>query len=238
VTELRKLRQLKVDYRKLKPLVADLTLFCNKPKFCRLLPTGRYMKELLKKIVQIIALIIVLPLYALLVIGDFFVKNDQTFQGCSQFLSLFPGVPGNYLRQQFYRLTLAACPDDCCIEFGTRFCQRATELGRRVYIGANCSIGLCRMEDDVMLGSNVDIISGKKQHNFDRLDIPMREQGGELEKIVIGEDSWLGNSSVVMANVGMKSIIAAGSVVIKAVEPYSIVGGNPAKVLKSRLENS
>ena len=89
-----------------------------------------------------------------------------------------------------------------------------------------------------MMGSNVDVISGKKQHSFDRLDIPMREQGGEFEKIVIGEDSWLGNSSVVMANVGMKSIIAAGSVVIKDVEPYSIVGGNPAKVLKSRLLES
>ena len=126
------------------------------------------MKELLKKIVQIIALIIVLPLYALLVIGDFFVKNDQTFQGCSQFLSLFPGVPGNYLRQQFYRLTLAACPDDCCIEFGTRFCQRATELGRRVYIGANCSIGLCRMEDDAGVCEVVILISAHERAGEDR----------------------------------------------------------------------
>jgi acetyltransferase-like isoleucine patch superfamily enzyme len=63
----------------------------------------------------------------------------------------------------------------------------------------------------------------------------MREQGGEFEKITIGVDSWLGNSSVVMANVGTKSIVAAGSVVIKDLEPYSIVGGNPAKLLKSRL---
>jgi acetyltransferase-like isoleucine patch superfamily enzyme len=39
-----------------------------------------------------------------------------------------------------------------------------------------------------------------------------------------------------MANVGMKSIIAAGSVVVKDIEPYSIVGGNPAKLLKSRLQ--
>lgn len=193
------------------------------------------MKEILKKSLQHISLLLILPLYILLLFSEMILKSDQSFQGCSQLLSLFPGVPGNYLRQQFYRLTLAECYDDCCIEFGTRFSQRATQLGRRVYIGANCSIGLCRMDDDVMLGSNVDIISGKKQHKFDRLDIPMREQGGELEKIVIGEDSWLGNSSVVMANVGMKSIIAAGSVVIKDVEPYSIVGGNPAKVLKNRL---
>jgi virginiamycin A acetyltransferase len=197
-----------------------------------------YMKQLLKKIAQIIALILVLPLYTFMVIADFFVKRDQTFQGCSQFLSLFPGVPGNYLRQQFYCLTLAECYDDCCIEFGTRLNQRGIELGRRVYIGTNCCIGLCCIENDVMLGSNVDVISGKKQHSFDRLDIPMREQGGEFEKIVIGEDSWLGNSSVVMANVGMKSIIAAGSVVVKDLPPFSIAGGNPAKVLRSRLLES
>jgi len=193
------------------------------------------VRIIIKKLVSWIALILVLPLYLMLVVGEFFVKTDQPFQGCSQLLSLIPGVPGNYLRQQFYRMTLVKCSDDCCIEFGTRFSQRGSEIGRRVYIGANCSIGLCRMEDDVMLGSNVDIISGKKQHNFDRLDIPMREQGGELEKVVIGEDSWLGNSSVVMANVGTKCIVAAGSVVVKDLPAYSIAGGNPAKVLKSRL---
>jgi virginiamycin A acetyltransferase len=194
-----------------------------------------HMKQLLKKSLQIMAFVIVLPFYAFLIISESIVKTDQPFQGFSQFFSMLPGVPGNFLRQQFYSLSLAKCSNDCCIEFGTIFSQRGTELGARVYIGANCSIGLCRIDNDVMLGSNVDIISGKNQHHFECLDTPMREQGGEFEKIVIGEDSWLGNSSVVMANVGMKSIVAAGSVVIKDVEPYRIVGGNPAKVLKSRL---
>ncbi|WP_092347922.1 acyltransferase [Desulfuromusa kysingii] len=194
------------------------------------------MKNLLKTIIRLIALLFIFPVYGIMLIGEVLLKNDLSFQGCSQFLSLFPGVPGNYLRQQFYCLSLKECHNDCCIEFGTRLNQRDIELGRRVYIGTNCCIGLCRIEDDVMLGSNVDIISGKKQHNFDSLDTPMREQGGELETIVIGEDSWLGNSSVVMANIGKKSIVAAGSVVIKDVEPYSIVGGNPAKMLKNRLD--
>ena len=193
------------------------------------------MKLLLKKLMQYFALLLILPLYLLLLIGEFFSENDQMFQGCSQLLSLFPGVPGNYLRQQFYCLTLAKCSDDCCIEFGTRLNQKDIEIGRRVYIGTNCCIGLCCIEDDVMLGSNVDIISGKKQHQFDRLDIPMREQGGELEMIVIGEDSWLGNSSVVLSHVGRKSIVAAGSVVVKELPSFSIAGGNPARVLKSRL---
>lgn len=196
------------------------------------------MKTTLKKLLQFISLLLVSPLYGLLLLSEKMVKTDQPFQGCSQLLSLFPGVPGNYLRQQFYCLTLAECHDDCCIEFGTRINQRCVELGHRVYIGTNCCIGLCRIEDDVMLGSNVDIVSGKGQHNFDRLDIPMREQGGAFEKIVIGEDSWLGNSSVVMSNVGSKSIVAAGAVVIKDVEPFSIVGGNPAKLLKRRKNES
>lgn len=196
------------------------------------------MKRVLKKLLQIVSLICVLPLYGILLLSEKFVKTDQPFQGCSQLVSLFPGVPGNYLRQQFYCLALAKCHDDCCIEFGTRLNQRGIELGHRVYIGTNCCIGLCRIEDDVMLGSNVDIVSGKGQHNFDRLDIPMREQGGSFEKIVIGEDSWLGNSSVVMSNIGEKSIVAAGAVVIKDVEAFSIVGGNPAKILKSRLDSN
>ncbi len=195
------------------------------------------IKNFLKGILKSICFLSVLPLYFSLVLFDVFIKSDQPFQGCSQLMSLVPGVPGNYLRQQFYRLALKNCSNDCCIEFGTRLNQRGIEIGPRVYIGTNCCIGLCRIESDVLIGSNVDIISGKKQHFFDRLDIPMREQGGELEKIVIGEDSWLGNSSVVMANIGKKCIVAAGSVVIKDAEPYSIIGGNPAKVLKSRISN-
>lgn len=193
------------------------------------------MRRIVKKIMKNIAIILVMPLYIILCLSDSIKKSDYVFQACSQFLSLFPGIPGNYLRQQFYCLSLAECYDDCCIEFGTRLNQRGIELGHRVYIGTNCCIGLCRLEDDVMLGSNVDLLSGKNQHFFDNICMPIREQGGVLEKIIVGQDCWLGNSSVVMANVGQKTIVAAGSVVVKNMPSYSIVGGNPAKVLRSRL---
>ncbi|MCP5007919.1 MAG: acyltransferase, partial [Planctomycetes bacterium] len=56
-----------------------------------------------------------------------------------------------------------------------------------------------------------------------------------FEKISIGEDTWIGNGSVVMANIGKKCIVGAGSVVTKDVEEYSIVAGNPAKLLKKRI---
>lgn len=193
------------------------------------------MKFIFKGLVKTASFLVVLPFLVVFKILYLNMPSEKTFQVFSHIFSLLPGLPGNYLRAQFYRYTLKSCSDDCCIEFGTILHQKDIEIGKRVYIGPKCSIGLCRIEDDVMLGSNVDIISGKNQHNFDRIDIPMREQGGQFEKIVIGEDSWLGNSSVVMANVGTKAIVAAGSVVVNDVAPYHIVGGNPAKFLKSRL---
>ena len=196
------------------------------------------MKRIVKDLSKAIALVAIYPLYLLLVVSELLCKTDQPFQGCSQLVSLLPGLPGTYLRQQFYRLALNQCHDDCCIEFGTRLNQRSIEIGHRVYIGTNCCIGACRIEDDVMIGSNVDIISGSQQHHSDRLDIPMREQGGKLVPIVIGEDCWLGNSSVIVANVGKKSIVGAGSVVVRDIPPFSIAVGNPAKVIRSRLPQS
>lgn len=192
------------------------------------------MKKFLKSFASVLCRLLVLPLYLLTRFLELFLKTDQPFQMSSHFLSLFPGFIGNYFRKEFYRMSLPRCGSDVCIEFGTIINQSTVEIGKNVYIGAHCSIGECVIEDDVLLGSNVDIISGRHQHYAEDLDTPIREQGGRLEKIVIGKDSWLGNSSVVMANVGEKSIVAAGSVVIRDVEPFSIVGGNPVKLIKKR----
>ena len=77
-------------------------------------------------------------------------------------------------------------------------------------------------------------MSGKGQHNFNDLDTPIRKQGGTFKKVTIGEDTWIGNGALIMANVGKKCIIAAGSVVVDDVEDYSIIGGNPAKLIRKR----
>jgi acetyltransferase-like isoleucine patch superfamily enzyme len=191
-------------------------------------------KKILKTGVSGVCRLLVLPLYLLYRFLEFFLKTDQPFQMSSHFLSLIPGLVGNYFRKEFYRITLARCGPDVCIEFGTIINQSTVEIGRNVYIGPRCSIGECVIEDDVLLGSNVDIISGRQQHYAFDLDVPIREQGGRLEKIVVGKDSWLGNSSVVMSNIGEKSIVAAGSVVVRDVEPFSVVAGNPARLIKKR----
>ena len=192
------------------------------------------MKPFLKWLASVVAYVLVAPLWLQTLALRAFLRTDQPFQMASHLLSLAPGVVGNYLRRAFYRMTLARCGTDVCIEFGTILHQASIELGRRVYIGCNCSIGAAVIEDDVLIGSNVDILSGTQQHRFHDLDVPIREQGGRLDKILIGRDCWVGNSSVIMANVGPQAVVAAGSVVVNSVEPRSVVGGHPAKPLRTR----
>ena len=88
---------------------------------------------------------------------------------------------------------------------------------------------------DVMMGPYVMMLSGS--HNFERLDIPMREQGApDRRAIIIGDDVWIGAKTIILPGVcvGSHSIIGAGSVVTKDVAPYSIIGGSPAKLIKMR----
>ena len=158
-------------------------------------------------------------------------RREPVFQACSQFLSLWPGAPGDFLRRAFYRMTLAGASEDCSIHFGTIFATPAVWIGRGVYIGANCNIAHCRIGDDTLLGSNVTILSGNRQHHFDRLDVPIRQQGGSHRTLAIGRDVWIGNGAIVLEDVGDQAIVAAGSVVTRPVAERTIVGGNPARVI-------
>lgn len=163
-------------------------------------------------------------------------RHDHIFRFGSQFVSLVPGLLGVYVRRAYYLTVLPRCGRDVVIEFGTILAQRDTEIGERVYIGAFCNVGTCRIGNEVLVGSNVDIISGRHVHYCDAPDVPIRDQGGIFEKISIGEGSWLGNRSIVMAEVGSHCVIGAGAVVIRPCEDYTVYAGNPARPVRSRLK--
>ncbi|MBK5940375.1 acyltransferase [Halochromatium roseum] len=193
------------------------------------------MKNLLKAYVRFLAVVSVSPLLLLYWIIGARLRQDM-FAAFSQFLSLFPGKLGSYIRIGFYRFTMTACDPDCFIGFGTIFSHADTNIGSGTYIGPQSNIGMCEIGCNTLIASGVHIVSGREQHHFSDLQIPIQQQGGVFIKVSIGEDSWIGNGAIVMADVGRKCIIGAGSVVTKAIPDYSIAVGNPASVIRSRLD--
>ena len=90
--------------------------------------------------------------------------------------------------------------------------------------------------NDVMIGKNLKIFTFN--HKIDRVDIPMRLQGStKVSPLVIEDDIWIGDNVIITpgcCRIGKGSVLAAGSVVTKDVPPYSVVGGNPARVIRTR----
>ncbi|KAF9429667.1 hypothetical protein BGZ76_001146 [Entomortierella beljakovae] len=106
-------------------------------------------------------------------------------------------------------------------------------LGKGVYMNFNCVIldcGYVDIGDNVFMAPNVQIYCAGHPTN------PLiRSKGVEFGmSIKIEKDVWIGGSSIICPGVtiGEGSTIGAGSVVTKNVPPYTIVGGNPAKILK------
>jgi maltose O-acetyltransferase len=116
--------------------------------------------------------------------------------------------------------------------------------GRLLEIGDYSGIGInSRVRSGAIIGRHVmmgpGVVFVGSNHAFDRLDIPMRRQGHlPAERTVIGDDVWIGTRAIILPGrkIGQGAIIAAGAVVTKDVAPYAIVGGNPAKVIGSRLK--
>lgn len=109
----------------------------------------------------------------------------------------------------------------------------AVVIGKNTRIGlGNTVIGPVKVGDNVITAQNV-VMSGLN-HNYEDINRPIREQGVSMKPIVIEDEVWVGANSTVTAGVtiGRHSVIAAGSVVVKDVPPYSVCAGVPARVIK------
>ena len=141
------------------------------------------------------------------------------------------------LRAFCARHMLASCGQNVNVERHARF-GRGVTLGDRSGIGINASIGeQTHIGSDVMMGPGCVIYT--RNHRFDRLDIPMREQGyGPVEPVEIGDDCWIGGRVTILpgVHIGKGAVIAAGAVVAKDVPPYAVAGGVPAKVIYNRKD--
>lgn len=118
------------------------------------------------------------------------------------------------------------------------FFEKNVKLGDNSGLGINSFIqGPTTMGKNVMMGPDVVILTSN--HKFDRIDIPMIEQGfRDKKRVEISDDVWIGIRAIILpgVKVGKGAIIGAGAVVTKDVPDYAIVGGCPAKIIKKRDE--
>jgi len=111
-----------------------------------------------------------------------------------------------------------------------------------VSIGNNVQINERSRLRSVIIGNNVmiapEVYILHSGHIFESTEVPMRFQGEKHYPVTIIEDDvWIGARAIINAGkkIGKGSIVAAGSVITKDIEPFSIVGGNPAKLIKKRI---
>lgn len=152
------------------------------------------------------------------------------------FLEAIPGEIGCFVRRRCYGYAAGA---------GNRVLRHVIvhhpsglRMGERVGISSYCQLnaaGGILIQDDVVIGPGTFIWS--QNHKFDALDLPISEQGYEVAPVQIDEGAWIGAGAIILPGVriGRGTVVAAGSVVSHSTEPFSIVGGVPAKRIGTRF---
>jgi acetyltransferase-like isoleucine patch superfamily enzyme len=123
------------------------------------------------------------------------------------------------------------------------FSYKTISVGDDVFIGSGANFAATEtyisIGSKVMFGPNVTIMGG--DHNTNVLGSYMYDIKEKLPEndlpVIIEDDVWVGTGAIILKGVTIRrgSIVAAGAVVTKSCEPYSIIGGIPATLLKRRF---
>ena len=147
--------------------------------------------------------------------------------------------------------------DQCCLDAkGTD--NRGIAIGEGVFVGRNsilsCKNGDIVIGDRANIGFNCEIFSASQvhvgksilmaayaylvggDHLYDRVDIPVLEQGRTARGINVDDNVWLGTHVVVTdgSRIGRDAIIGAGAVVVGEIPEFAVATGIPAKVIRDR----
>jgi len=157
------------------------------------------------------------------------------FPFVSEALSLVPFSLGWKLRRAVYARLLASIGRDVVLHFGVSIEDPRTRIGENVWVSVRSYLDYVEIGDAVLIGPHAVLLAGGRPHRFDRLDVPIKDQGNlPKEPLRIGRGAWIGANATVMAEVGHDAIVGAGAVVTKPVLPYAVVAGNPARLVKMR----
>jgi acetyltransferase-like isoleucine patch superfamily enzyme len=192
--------------------------------------SGMSMRRESKRLVFGASLLLASPLIVAAWLEKRMSRGEAIFVASSQLLSLIPDLVGVHIRAAFYYATLEDCHWEVHVGFGSIFTHRGATLARNVSMGAYCIIGHADIAERVMMGSRISIPSGKRQH-FDDSDCLTDEP--RFARVAIGAGTWVGEGAVIMARVGARSIVSAGTVVIKETPDDCLIGGNPARMIRA-----
>jgi galactoside O-acetyltransferase len=117
--------------------------------------------------------------------------------------------------------------DNGILKIGDNFAMNSNaQLGAsfgKIIIGDNCSIA----PNCVLRASN---------HKFNKTNIPLNKQGHKYGEIILEDDVWIASNCVILSGaiLGQGSVISANSVISSKILPYSIMIGNPARIIGNR----
>lgn len=154
------------------------------------------------------------------------------------FSSYIPGTVGVALRMLVYKVFAKKMGKGVLIKRNVKvYFPERLEVGDYASLNENVVIdasGGVEIGDHTRIAINAAIIS--QSHNYSRTDIPLKLQGKELGRVVIGRDVWIGCNSIILykVTIGDGAVVGANSLVNSDVEPYTVVAGSPAKKIKMR----
>ncbi len=159
------------------------------------------------------------------------------------------GVMGTYIRKKYWGAKLRKLGRNSVIGRHTILgFPELIEIGENSSIGEYCAISAA-CSDGIFIGSDVMIARGtyihSANHKIDNLRIPISQQGtetmslpfkGEQYSVIIEDDVWIGSNVVILAgtHLGTGSVVSAGAVVSGTIAPFSMLVGNPARIVFNR----
>lgn len=150
---------------------------------------------------------------------------------------LLSNFPSRRVRAAYLKVYLATLGSGTSIQMGCQFLQgRKIHLGDRNVINFGCLLDGRKYEiytgSDVSIGPEATILT----LGHDPQSPDFSDKGGDVH---IGDRVWIGYRALILPGltIGEGAVVGAGAVVTKNVEPYTIVGGNPARVIKQRTQD-